>query len=112
MNREQVSPRRSVDPAGVLWNEFHIAMRKKIRKRIIQVPIDAGFLSRIDETAGLVAESRAEFIRQACEERLRALEASKLDRRYVEGYRRNPEAPEWGEVNAGILARRLPREKW
>jgi hypothetical protein len=95
-----------------MWNCFHIPVRKRARKKIIQVPIDSQFLSEIDETAGLVAESRSEFIRQACRERLRALETSKLDRRYVEGYRRAPEEPDWAEAGAQILARRLPRERW
>ena len=81
-------------------------------KKIIQVPIEGDLLERIDETAGMVAESRAAFIREACKLRLKSLKAAELDRRYVEGYRRKPEDTTWGETGVKLLARRLPREKW
>jgi hypothetical protein len=80
--------------------------------RVIQVPIEAGLLSRIDDSARLVAESRAAFIREACERRLRELDAAQQDRRYVEGYRRTPESTAWAKTSARLLPRVLPREKW
>ncbi len=81
-------------------------------KKIIQVPIEGGFLSRIDETASAVSESRAAFIREACRLRLKSLEARELERRYVEGYRKKPEATAWAEMGAKLLSRILPEEKW
>jgi hypothetical protein len=87
-------------------------MRKKLRSKIIQVPIDQGLLSHIDETAGMVSESRAEFIREACRDRLRSLAIQKLDRRYVDGYRRRPEDSTPARVNARLLAKVLPSERW
>lgn len=36
----------------------------------------------------------------------------RLGRQYVNGYRRKPEDPSWGEVGAKLLSRALPREKW
>jgi hypothetical protein len=87
-------------------------MPKDKAKRIIQVPMDEELLGRIDETSGTMAESRAAFIREACRLRLRSLENSTLDRQYVEGYRKKPETPAWGELGAALLSRRLPKEKW
>jgi len=87
-------------------------MAKRRAKKIIQVPIEPDLLERIDETAGVVAESRAAFIREACKLRLKSLEVRELDRRYVEGYRKKPEDTAWAEAGARLLARRLTREKW
>ena len=81
-------------------------------KKIIQVPMEGELLARVDETAGMVAESRAAFIREACRQRLKRLEARELDRQYAEGYRKKPEDTAWGEMGVKLLASRLPREKW
>ncbi len=85
---------------------------KSRAKKIIQVPIEPDLLRRVDETSGALAESRAAFIREACRLRLRSLENSKLDRQYVEGYRKKPEPSSWGELGAVLLSRRLAKEKW
>ncbi|MCZ6451518.1 MAG: hypothetical protein O6918_11755 [Deltaproteobacteria bacterium] len=87
-------------------------MAKSRAKKIIQVPMEDDLLKYIDKTAGAVAESRAAFIREACRLRLKSLEARKLDRRYVEGYRRKPEDTAWAETGARLLSSVLPREKW
>ena len=55
-------------------------MAKSKGKKIIQVPIEDDLLKRIDATAGIVAESRAAFIREACQQRLKTLQARELDR--------------------------------
>ena len=81
-------------------------------KKVIQVPIEPGLLSRIDDSARLVAESRAAFIREACKLRLREIDAARQERRYVEGYRRKPESTTWAKSGALLLSRVLPREKW
>ena len=69
-------------------------------------------LERIDAMAGIVAESRAAFIRDACKERLKSLHTKELDRLYVEGHRKKPEALDWAVASVNLLARRLPKEKW
>ena len=81
-------------------------------KKIIQVPIEDDLLERIDATAGVVAESRAAFIREACKQRLKSLHAKELDRLYSEGYRKKPEDLVWAEASVKLLSRRLPKEKW
>jgi hypothetical protein len=87
-------------------------MAKSIPKKIIQVPIDDELLRRIDATAGIVAESRASFIREACKQRLKHLHTKELDRLYVEGHRRLPEDLGWAESAAKLLSKRLPKENW
>ena len=87
-------------------------MAKGRTKKIIQVPIEDELLEQIDTTAGVVAESRAAFIREACKQRLKSLETKKLDHRYIEGYRKKPEDLDWAETSAKLLSKRLPKEKW
>jgi len=82
-------------------------MAKTKTKKIIQVPIDDELLERIDATAGIVAESRAAFIREACNQRLKSLRAKELDRLYSEGYRKKPEESGWAEASVKLLAKRL-----
>ena len=81
-------------------------------QKIVQVPIEDELLERIDETAGVVAESRSAFIREACKQRLKSLRAKELDRLYTEGYRKKPEEPDWAEASVKLLSERLPKEKW
>lgn len=81
-------------------------------KRLIQVPIDDSLLTRIDSGASVVRESRAEFVRQACEQRLRKLEDLAKDQQYEAGYRRIPDDEDWAKASADALATLLPREKW
>ena len=87
-------------------------MARNTPKKIIQVPIDDDLLRRIDATAGIVAESRASFIREACQQRLKNLQTKELDRLYVEGHRRQPEDLAWAESSARLLSKRRPKEKW
>ena len=90
-------------------------MAKKISKRpyrVVQVPIGVELLERIDSAAGHVAESRAAYIRGACERRLKGETVEALDRRYAEGYRRRPENQAWGRLGAKLLARRLRQDTW
>jgi metal-responsive CopG/Arc/MetJ family transcriptional regulator len=87
-------------------------MAKSKAKKIIQVPIEDELLERIDATAGVVAESRAAFIREACKQRLKNLQAKELDRLYAEGYKKRPEELDWAEASVKLLSKRLPKEKW
>lgn len=87
-------------------------MGKNKNKKIIQVPMDAALLNHIDATAGVVAESRAAFIREACQQRLKSLQAKELDRLYIEGHRSQPEDLDWAQSSARLLSKRLRKEKW
>ncbi|MGH7827908.1 MAG: hypothetical protein ACREQ7_22375, partial [Candidatus Binatia bacterium] len=74
--------------------------------------IEDELLKRIDATAGVVAESRAGFIREACQQRLKNLRAKELDRLYIKGHQKRPEKLDWAESSAKLLSKRLPKEKW
>jgi hypothetical protein len=87
-------------------------MAKSKRNKIIQVPMQEELLNQIDATAGIVAESRSAFIREACQQRLKSLRAKELDRLYIEGHQSRPENLDWAESSAKLLSKRLPREKW
>lgn len=91
-----------------------IAMAKNKSKKIIkvQVSMEEDLLKRIDATAGIVAESRAAFIRAACQRRLKNFEAQERNRLYMEGHQRHPEDLDWAESSAKLLSKRLPKEKW
>jgi hypothetical protein len=87
-------------------------MAKHKSNKIIQVPMEEGLLKRIDATAGIVAESRAAFIREACRQRLKSLHAKELDRLYIEGHQSRPENLDWAKSSAKLLSKQLPKEKW
>ena len=74
-------------------------MTKIKRKKIIQVRIEDELLKRIDAAAN-VAESRAAFIRTACQQRLKGM------------HRSQPEDLGWAESSARLLSKRLLKEKW
>ena len=80
--------------------------------KIIQVPMEEELLKQIDATAGIVAESRAAFIREACQQRLKTLRSQELDRLYIEGHQSHPENLDWARSSAKLLSKRLPKEKW
>ncbi len=69
-------------------------------------------LKQIDATAGIVAESRSAFIREACQQRLKTLRSQELDRLYIEGHQSHPEDIDWARSSAKLLSKRLPKEKW
>jgi len=79
-------------------------------KKIIQIPFDDDLLERTDASAAIVAKIRATFIRQACKQRLKRLQAKKLDRAYTRGYKRIPENKDWAESSSKLLATRLAIE--
>jgi metal-responsive CopG/Arc/MetJ family transcriptional regulator len=87
-------------------------MVKKKSSKVIQVPMEEELLRQIDATAGIVAESRAAFIREACQQRLKSLRTRDLDRLYTEGHRSRPENLDWAQSSAKLLSKRLPKEKW
>jgi hypothetical protein len=87
-------------------------MPKRKSNKIIQVPMEDEILKRIDATAGVVAESRAAFIREACQLRLKALHDRERDRLYIEGHQNRPEDLDWAKSSAKLLSKRLLTEKW
>ena len=80
--------------------------------KVIQVPMDETLLRAVNRRAKASRSTRAALIRTACEEYLRKLEEEELDRRYVEGYRRKPENPDWGEAGSKLAAQVWPEEDW
>jgi len=80
--------------------------------KVIQVPMDDKLLKAMNRKAKASRSSRAAVIRKACEEYIRTLEEEELDRQYVEGYRRKPEDPVWGEMGEMMAAEVWPPEDW
>lgn len=87
-------------------------MKNKAKPTIVQVPVDAELLGRIDRRAGVLRQTRAAFVRQACVQRLAELETADQERRYEAGYIAVPEKGGWAATSAGLLSRILPKEKW
>lgn len=87
-------------------------MPKSKSNKIVQVPMEDELLKRIDATAGIVAESRAAFIREACQLRLKTLRDKERDRLYIAGHQSRPEDLDWAESSAKLLSKRRPKEKW
>ena len=56
--------------------------------------------------------TRAALIRAACAEYLERAQEEELDRRYIEGYRRTPEQPYFGDAGAQLAAQVWPAEDW
>ncbi|HTG61348.1 MAG TPA: ribbon-helix-helix protein, CopG family [Terriglobia bacterium] len=80
--------------------------------KVIQVPMDEKLLQAVNRKARSSRSTRAALIRTACQEYLQRLEEQELERRYVEGYRRKPEKPAWGEIGARLAAEVLSEEDW
>jgi hypothetical protein len=80
--------------------------------KVIQVPLDDKLLRSLNREAKASKSTRAALIRRACHEYLRTLEERELDRQYIEGYRRKPENPAWGEAVEKLLAEVWPQEEW
>jgi metal-responsive CopG/Arc/MetJ family transcriptional regulator len=64
----------------------------------------------LDEVSREREQSRAALIREVCERFLKELEEERLDREYVEGYRRMPETEE--EEEWAKLGERMAAEVW
>jgi hypothetical protein len=80
--------------------------------KVIQVPMDEKLLREVNRTARASRSTRAALIRRACHEYLQRLEEQERERRYLEGYRRKPEKPAWGEMGVRLAAEVLPEEDW
>ena len=67
-------------------------------KKVIQVPVDEGLLTALNQLSKKQRKGRSELIRQACQRYLRQVESEELDRLYQQGYKRLPEEAELGEA--------------
>jgi hypothetical protein len=74
--------------------------------------MDEKLLREVNREARSSRSTRAALIRAACQEYLCRIEERGLERRYVEGYRRKPEKPDWGRMGAKLAAEVLPEESW
>ncbi len=83
-----------------------------MKRKIIQIPIDAELLLELDELSRKEERSRADLIREACRRYLRDTEEQRLEREYIEGYKRIPEDPALGEAQLAMMADVLPPENW
>ncbi len=81
-------------------------------KIIIQVPVERELLDELNKLSKEKSKSRSEVIRQACRKFLDETEEERLDRIYVEGYKRIPETTEWGEAQEAMLSEVWPKESW
>lgn len=77
--------------------------------KVIHVSMDDRLLRDLNRKARASRSTRAGAIREACEKKIRKLEEDELERRYIEGYRRKPENPAWGEVGINLAAEVWPR---
>jgi hypothetical protein len=80
--------------------------------KVIKVPMDENLLHAMTLRARAARLTPAALIRRACEEYMHKLEEEELDRRYVEGYRRNPETPGLGRAGVKLAAQVWRKEGW
>lgn len=81
-------------------------------KKVIQVPVDEGLLSSLDSMAKKRGQPRSELIREACQRYLKQVEYEKMDKVYIEGYRRLPEEPTIGEAQVDAAGHVVSEETW
>ena len=84
----------------------------KKKTRIIQVPMPADLVEKLDAISYEVEESRAHVIREAVAKYVTAREEEELDRRYEEGYRRYPEDIEELKAMEAASAESLKDDPW
>ncbi len=83
-----------------------------MRKRVIQIPVDAELLSALDGASKKERQARSELIRRACQHYLGHLKMAELDGRYQAGYERTPEDAEVGQIQMALTSEVLPAESW
>ena len=78
----------------------------------IQVPIDDKLLKAVNRRVKVSHSTRSALIREACQRYLEWLNEQKLERQYVEGYRRKPERPAGGKLGEKMAQEVWPKEDW
>ena len=81
-------------------------------KKVIQVPMDVDLLEELDKRAQMFKQTRAETIRTACRDYLRAIEREEKDRAYQRGYEKHPESTDIGEAQSVIAGDMFEEESW
>jgi len=81
-------------------------------KQIVQVPMSAQFVAEVDRLAQARGESRAAFVRRACEQFMRDLREQAMEAAYEQGYRDHPEALGFAEAAARVSAASWPEDDW
>lgn len=81
-------------------------------RRIVQVPMTPELLAEVDRLARERGESRAAFIRRACEHFMAELRERELEAAYERGYREHPEELAFAEAAARLAAETWPGEDW
>jgi predicted transcriptional regulator len=74
--------------------------------------MSARFIAQVDRFAKARRESRAAFIRRACEHFIEELREQELEAAYERGYREHPEELEFAEAAARLAAETWPSEDW
>jgi metal-responsive CopG/Arc/MetJ family transcriptional regulator len=69
-------------------------------------------LQALDHLSEKEDRSRAAIIRDACRLYVARADEERLDREYVEAYKRIPEDPALGEAQVAILVEVVPKESW
>ena len=80
--------------------------------KVIQVPIDDVLLGAVTRMAKARRATRAALIREACQRYLERIEEEKLERKYIEGYRRKPENSSVGKLGERMAKEVWPKEDW
>ena len=83
-----------------------------MRKKVIQVPFDDRLLTELNTLSKKQDKTRSELIREACARYVAEVEEAELDRIYVEGYRKIPDDPAFGEAGLELLKEIFPEESW
>lgn len=81
-------------------------------KRIIQVPVDDGLLTKLDYLSKRKGKARAEIIREACHQYLISSETEELEQQYQRGYKQIPEKSDVGESQISMLNKIVSEEDW
>lgn len=90
----------------------HIGRASGKNQRIVQVPMSPQLIAAVDRLAQVREESRAAFVRRACEHLLDELHERELEAAYERGYLEQPEELEFAETTAQLAAETWPNEDW
>lgn len=89
-----------------------IMQRTDKGQRIVQVPMSLEFIAQVDRFAKARRESRAAFIRHACERFMAELRERELEAAYERGYREHPEELAFAQTAVRLTTEILPDEDW
>jgi metal-responsive CopG/Arc/MetJ family transcriptional regulator len=86
-----------------------------MRRKIIQVPVEAELLGELDELSRKRGQSRSALIREACVTYIASVDEAEAVRRYIQSYTDEPETEEekaWGEIGSKLAAENWGDEDW